>query len=256
MITITFDAVLSYLLVFVRMSGMLFLNPVLSRRNVPAQIRIALVLVLTMVIAPSVAIENPNGMDGFGMIGALLTEFLVGAVCAAVFQLFYYMLFFAGDLMDVEFGLSMAKIFDPGSSVQLSLSSSLLSVVFSLYLFVTDSHLLILRLLIASYRIVPAGMARITAQTSGFYLGLFSDVFSLAVRLTLPFVAALFVTEIAMGILMKLVPQIHVFVISIQVKITMGLVLLFLFAGPVTAFMDNYIVILLQSMEKIMHAMA
>lgn len=55
---------------------------------------------------------------------ALLRELFVGLACGFVFQVYYYMLFFAGDWMDMHFGMSMAKVFDPGTSIQASMSET------------------------------------------------------------------------------------------------------------------------------------
>ena len=80
-------------------------------------------------------------------------------------------------------------------------------------------------------------------------------MFSLVIRLSLPFVAAMFVSEVSMGVLMKLVPQIHVFVISVQFKILLGLLLMILFASPITAFLDNYMTLMFENMERALYTL-
>lgn len=244
-----------YLLVFGRMCGMLLLNPVLGRKNVPSQMKMALILGLTLVVSPNVPAGGLALTGAVSLVGTLMLEVFVGLVCSFTFMLFYYMLFFAGDLLDVEFGLSMAKVFDPGTNIQMSISSTLFNIVFVLYFFVTDSHLILIKLVAASFEIVPLGGAVVTAEVGSFFIILFTSAFSLVVRLTLPFVAAMFVSEVSMGVLMKLVPQIHVFVISIQFKILLGILLMLLFASPIVSFVDNYMIIMFESMEKALYAL-
>ena len=255
MFTFEFDSIVLYILVFMRMSGLILLNPVFSRRNVPSQIRLALILCLTMVLVPTITSPTVTNWNIFTLLGAMAMEFFVGFLLSFVFQLFYYMLFFAGDLLDVEFGVSMARVFDPGTNIQMAISSNLLNIVLMLYLFVTDSHLLMIKLFSATYDIIPAGAVVLTTQSVGFYLNLVSTAFSLVIRLALPFVAAIFVSEVAMGVLMKMVPQIHVFVISIQFKIMVGLILLFLFAAPLTSFIDKYLETIFHSMEQALYTL-
>ena len=85
---------------------------------------------------------------------------------------------------------------------------------------------------------------------------LFASVFSLVIRLSLPFVAAMFVSEVSMGVLMKLIPQIHIFVINIQFKMILGLLLLLAFAGPVASFTDNYMRIMFENLQYAFSALA
>ena len=74
----------------------------------------------------------------------------------------------------------------------------------------------------------------------------------MVIRLTLPFAAAEFVLEVTMGVLMKLIPQIQVFVINIQAKILLGLLLMMLFAYPVGAFLDTYISSMMTEVQTVM----
>lgn len=257
MSTITTANISVYLFVFVRMGGMILLNPIFARRNMPTQVKMGLILCLTLLIAPTVQAAPIASLTEAGLLFGLLREVFIGLVCSYVFYIFYYLLFFAGDLMDVQFGLSMAKIFDPGTSIQMSVSGNLLNIMFMLYLFATDSHLLLIRIFASSYQIIPVGAATLSfAGVAGFVLNLFLSAFSLIVRLTLPFIAAEFVIEIAMGVLMKLIPQIHVFVINIQFKMLLGIFLLLAFASPISGFVDHYLAVMFESIEKALYAMA
>ena len=180
-----------------------------------------------------------TGLDSLGLALALLRELFVGLACGFVFQIYYYMLFFVGDWMDMHFGLSMAKVFDPGTSIQASMSGNLLNAMFLLYFFATDSHLLLIRIFIDSFRILPVFIA----------------AFSMILRLALPFVAAEVVLELITGVLMKLIPQIHVFVINMQMKVALGFILLLAFSGPITSFLDNYMRVMLENMQWAFSAM-
>lgn len=254
--TFVFDSLSTMILVFMRMSGMIFLNPLFSRRNVPGPAKVTLALALTILISPGLTAANLSNMTEWDFIPAMMRELFAGFCCSYVFQLFYYLLFFAGDFMDIQFGLSMARVFDPGTSIQSSVSGTLLNLIFILYLFVTDSHLLMLRIFSTSYMIVPLGAPGIElTQLAGFMTNLFLSAFILIVKLTLPFVAAEFIVELSMGVLMKLIPQIHVFVINIQIKVLLSIFLLIVFASPISSFMDNYLQLLFQNMEQALYVL-
>lgn len=253
-ISVSIELLQVYILVFVRMGGLIFFNPLLSRRNVPSQVRAALALGLTLILAPTVDAAGIAAYNDIAFVVAMMKELLIGAACSFVFQIYYYLLFFAGDLMDMQFGMSMAKVFDPGTNIQMSVSGNLLSILFMLYLFVTDSHLLMLKIFATSYQIIPIGVPGFTFEIAGFFLNLFLSAFSLMLRVTLPFVAVEFVMEVGMGVLMKLIPQIHVFVINIQFKMLTGILLLLLFAQPISGFIDTYLADMFQNMENVLFA--
>ncbi len=241
-----------YALVFCRMGGMLFFNPLMMRSNVPAQIKAGLALGLTVLLTPTVAVGAAAISNDFALMFKMLAELLIGIAFGYIFQVFYYLLLFAGDVIDMSFGLSMAKAFDPGTNIQTSLSGKLLQVMFVLYFFVTNSHLVMIRIMVSSFELVPLGQVAFGEAVPQFLMELFVYAFSLAVRLTLPFVAASFVLEISMGVLMKLIPQINVFVIHFQMKVLYGLFLLLLFAYPLGEAMESYLNTMLTNMQTVL----
>ena len=124
------------------------------------------------------------------------------------------------------------------------------------YFFVTNSHLVLIKLVIDSYDLIPAGASNINVQAAaGFGIDIFISVFSLAVRLAFPFVAAEFILEMGMGILMKLIPQIHVFVINMQFKILLAITMLFVLAAPITVFVENYIIVMFDNLEEALNVL-
>lgn len=231
-----------YALVFCRVGGMLLFNPLIQRKNIPGQFKLALVLGITVLLAPGIGGAADSAFpSGLLLLFAMIKELALGAVCGYVFQVFYLLLSTAGDLIDMGFGLSMAKAFDPGTNMQLSITGNFFQLLFAVYFFATDSHLVFIKLIASSYDIVGPGSIAFGPDIARFGMTLFVSAFSLVLHLALPFAAASFVLEIAMGILMKLIPQINVFSIHFQVKILLGVVLLFVFAVPITSFLQQYI---------------
>lgn len=242
-----------HLFVFVRIAGMLVFNPFLARRNMPSQMRVAFILGLTLVIAPGVNGAPVADIAGIELMVAMARELFLGLSCGFVAQLYYYFIFYAGDIMDQQMGMSMAKVFDPGTSIQMSISGSLLSMLLALYFFVTDCHLLLIKLFDYSYEIIPVGASSMTIATvASVFIDLFLTVMGLALKLAVPIIAVVFIMDVTMGILMKLIPQIHVFVINMQFKVLTGMLMLFLLAGPISGFMSKYVDLMFSSMERIM----
>ncbi len=255
-IDLFFGSLTAAMLVFCRCAGMILFNPLLSRRNLPNQFKMAIVLGLTAVMTPTVMGGMPVGMSSFELVFSMAMELLTGFTCGVVFQMFYYMLFMVGDVVDMGFGLAMAKAFDPGTNLQISMSGNIFQLLFTLYFFATDSHLLFIRLIYATYDIVSVGAITFGGEMGGFVVTLFTSTFMLAMHLALPFMATAMVMELSMGILMKLVPQINVFAIHFQLKVIVGMTLLFLFASPISEFMIEYIDALMLSTQRVFQVYA
>lgn len=249
--SIEFESIELWMLVFVRIAGMVLLNPLLSRRNVPSQVRMGLVVCLTLLIAPTLPPPTvPMDTDTISVAVAMIKEIFVGMLCGYVFQTFYMMLFFVGDLLDVEFGMAMAKVFDPSTNIQMSITGNWLNIMFMMYLFATGSHLVLIHLFASSFQLLPVGTIIFSPEASKFAIDLFIQVFMLTFKLIIPFIVAELVLQVGMGILMKLVSQIHIFVINFQIKLMLGLGLFFLCVPIISSFLDRYIVLLLENIQR------
>ncbi len=240
-----------YVLVFARIAGIFLMNPIISKANIPAMVRAALVLAVTVLITPVIQIPADYNPGTFDFLLNFAKEIAVGFLLSYVFNVFYYMLMAAGDILDMNMGFGMAKVFDPATNMQSATVSHLLHILFMLYFFVTDSHLTLMNVAISSFDIVPVGMEGFSLMgAASFAIDLFGSIFALAIKLAIPFIAAQLILEISLGILMKLIPQIHVFVINFQLKILLAIVLLFILASPIGTFIDNFILMLFDELKN------
>lgn len=243
-VNIAFANILTYMLVFVRLAGMLAFNPLLSRNNIPTNVRVGLVLFMTMLLAPlqpTSAMAAVYDLNTYMFIFAVLRELAIGLVFGYIFQIFYYLLFFAGDIIDTDIGISMAKVMDPSTSIQTGFTSWVVTILFTLYVFATGSHLTLLHIFADTFKTIPVGTFQLNTNIVQFVLMLFTRTFSLVIRLVAPFMVAEVILQASMGILMKFIPQITVFVINFQMRILLGIIMLYLFAPFIGQFVDAYI---------------
>ena len=181
-----------FLLVLARMGGLVFINPVFSRRGVPPMVRTGLVLALSLLIAPGVrsGVGQVMAFSTFDMVESLIREVILGLVIGCVFHIFFYMLYVAGDFLDTVFGLAMGKVMDPAGGVQTSILGQFVNVFFYLYFFATGCHLTMVRLFAYSYQVVPVGAGAILGGRILWYIiTLFGSVFLMVIKLVLPFEA-------------------------------------------------------------------
>lgn len=243
---------LLFSLILMRMSGFILLNPILGRRNIPAIVKAGFIMILTLLIY-SFAEGNPVEVGSSLEYGILLMkEFAVGFFIGFVMQLFTMVVTYAGGIIDFQMGLSMAMIYDAQNNAQIPLTGSLLNTYFMLLFFAVDGHLAFMKILITSASVVPYGEVAITASAGGAVLDIFIACIVLAVKLSFPILAVELITEVGVGILMKMIPQINVFVINIQLKITIGLIMLVILFVPMSDFLGNLITSMMNSVQDVL----
>ncbi len=226
-----------FLYILMRMAGFVLFNPILSRNGFPAIFRAGVIMVLSVAVyaADGGASAVPN--TTLELMMQLLLEMGLGALVAFLMRFFFYIAEQAGDVVDVQMGLSMARTYDAGSQASLTVTANLLNALMMLLFFAANGHVTMMRLMLTSGEIVPYGAARLTAGAASRMVELFAECALLAVKLSLPILAAELLGQVGMGILMKVIPQINVFAINIELKVIIGLVMLLLLITPMSEFL-------------------
>lgn len=246
-----------YILVFARIAGAVIFNPIFSRSNIPSTVRTVIAFGVTILLTPMLSAPEGYADGSLDFLLCFGKEIFIGILLGYVFNIFYYMLMAAGDILDTTFGFAMARVFDPGSNVQAAFTSHMFNLLFILYFFVTNSHLQLIETAVGSYTLFPIGGGGLSLLSAAeFAVSLFGGAFGLAMKLAFPFIVVEFILEISMGILMKLIPQIHIFIIHVQFKILFAMIMLFLLANPISGFIDNYILIMFDSLNDALRAAA
>ncbi|WP_312939038.1 flagellar biosynthetic protein FliR [Oscillibacter sp.] len=224
--------------ILMRMSGFVMFNPLLGRRNLPGIFRAGLILVLTWFVASFTKGTAPVPVHFIEFAVRLLLELGVGFMVGMAVQFFIYLIpQQAGEIIDNQMGMSMSKEYDPASNISMSVSSTLFTILMTLLFFTANGHNTLLRILLTSGEIIPFGQAALGQAAMQAAIELFIECFVLGVKLAVPILAAELLGQIGMGVLMKVIPQINVFSINIELKVIIGLVLLMLFMSPISEFM-------------------
>ncbi|HIW84820.1 MAG TPA: flagellar biosynthetic protein FliR [Candidatus Dorea gallistercoris] len=248
-----------FCLVLMRMSGFILLNPVLGRRNMPALFRTGLALVLTALIysvesGDTTALPETLSSLEFGLM--LLVEFACGYLLGFILQLFDYVVTGAGSVIDFQMGLSMATVYDPQNGVQIALSGQLLEIYFLLLFFAVDGHLALIQILMTSAEVVPYGAVVIGQLQADALVTLFTECAVLAMKLAFPVIAIEFLAEIAVGILIKIIPQVNLFVLNIEIKMAVGVLVLLLLISPIGEYLGGLISQMINEMQGMIRLLA
>lgn len=244
--------VVVFAMVLARTTGIFTFNPIMARRGVPNSIKAGATLVLALVItsAGDFSYDIPSG-GLFPFVFDMAKELLVGAVLGVFVNVMLQVFTMAGEVIDMQLGLSMAKSYDPTFG-NAGLSTQYYSLWFMLYFFVVGAHKSYIQLFAISYESIPMGWTGLNVNVFPVVVYYFEAVLTLGLKLAMPVIAASLISEFCIGVLMKAVPTIHVFVLNIQLKMLVGFTVLAASAGVVSEFMDKIMGILFENLNGIM----
>ena len=245
-----------FTLIFMRVTGFVLFNPILGRNSLPGLVRAGIVMVFSVFVLSTVgqAPTPPGSVLEFGL--HLVLELGVGFVLDFVMQLFFMIIQVGGEVIDAQMGLTMAQVYDSSSQVNMTVTASLLNVLMVLLFFTENGHYTMLRIFLASDQVVPFGEAALGQAVASGVAEVFLSCMVLAIKLAFPILAAELLGELGMGILMKAIPQINAFVINIELKVIIGLVLLFLFLSPISEFLLGVEADMLEAMSQMLTIIA
>ena len=224
-------------LIFMRMSGFLLFNPLLGRSNLPAMVKTGMALVLSILVFGTAGTGVPQPDTLVELAFRLLLELGIGLVLGFVRRVVFSVVQIGGEVIDTQMGMTMAQIYDASSQANLSVTASLLNILLILDFFAENGHYTLMRLLTTSGELVPYGAAALGDGVYAYVIELFLACMLLAVKLAMPILAAELLGEVGMGVLMKAIPQINAFVINIELKVIIGLLLFFLLLTPINEFL-------------------
>lgn len=136
---------------------------------------------------------------------------------------------FSGKVIDMEIGLAMANMYDPMTKAQSGLTGTMYNYFIMILLIVTDMHHYILRALVDTYQVVPVNGAEFNwDHLLGSMLMYMVDMMIIGFRIALPIFACSMILSCILGIMAKVAPQMNMFAVGMQIKVLLGLSIMFL----------------------------
>ena len=141
----------------------------------------------------------------------------------------------------MQLGLSMAKVYDSQSNASISMSATLYNILYMLAFFALNGHIALLHAILTSSEVIPYGEVVFNQAAYQRIWDIFIQCTVLGIQLSFPILAAELICEMGVGILMKTIPQINVFVINIQAKVLIGILILLMMFVPMEEFIRDLI---------------
>ena len=227
--------VASFLWPLTRILGLIATAPLFGNVSIPTRVKIGLGIMLAIILAPGVpALPAMDPMSLSGLL-ILVQQFLIGAAMGLTVRIVMAAMEMAGEAIGLTMGLGFATFFDPqtrGRSPALSQFLGLLALMIYLS---ANLHLAMLSVLADSFVTLPITASPMTSAPSQIFVAWGGRIFSAGLQLALPVIAALLITNIALGVLTRAAPQLNLFGIGFPVTICVGFVMIALTLPYLTA---------------------
>lgn len=222
---------------FVRILTLSLVAPIIGEKTVPIKVKIGLSLFITLLLPHSVTTELPF----FSLMGLqiILQQIVIGLIIGFTMQIAFMTVRFAGELIGVQMGLSIATFYDPAGGPATPVISRLLNAIAILIFLSLDGHLWLLLRLAESFDILPINAT--VLQSSGYliFLELSALLFSKGLLLALPLISLLLIINLALGLVNRLTPQLSIFVIGFPLTLLLGLITLSLLMPMVVTSIES-----------------
>jgi flagellar biosynthetic protein FliR len=200
--------------------------------NTPNRVKIGLGVLISALVYQTLTPVHPEYstvlMYALYVLKEAVTGIIIGysaAICVAILN-------FAGHLVDMEIGLSMVSLFDPVSRDSVTISGTYYQYTVLLMLMISGMYQYVLAAIIETFNLIPVSGAVFNSdKILNAMLTFLRDYLALGFRLCLPVFAAMLLLNAILGILAKVSPQLNMFAVGIQLKILLGLGVLFLTVG-------------------------
>ncbi len=214
----------TFLLIVVRVSAMLFVFPVFSARQIPVLARIGLAFLFAFVLTHTTPVVAT--LDLGGLLGAVVSQVVLGVMIGFVAYLVFMGIQFAGEIIDIQIGFAVANVLNPTTQQQVTIIGELQLTLATLVFLLSDSHLIMLQGIGGSFHLLPLPFIVMNPAVLTDVMHFVQDAFLIVVQIAAPPAVALFLTNVALGLMARVAPQMNVFVIGLPLQIGVGLLML------------------------------
>jgi flagellar biosynthesis protein FliR len=218
------------LLIFIRLTSFFIIAPLFAMKGVPNQFKVGLAFFIALVALSNLPDGEPLPLDSFYIL-LIIKELGVGLALGFTAALLLYTVQIAGAFIDFQMGFSIASVMDPQTGTQVPIIGHFKYILALLFLLTVNGHHLMLDGVMQSFQSFPVESIAFSAKmedVAHFFTKLFVEMFMIALQIALPIVGALFLVDVALGILAKTVPQLNIFAVGLPLKIIVGFIMLFL----------------------------
>ena len=221
--TVAYEQFEIFVLILIRLASFVFAAPFFNMSNVPQRLKIGFSLCLSIMVYflhPDFTVEY-DGMIEYAII--VVQEVVVGIFLGVVTSFCVQIIMFAGKIIDMDMGISMAQLYDPTTRMQVGIMGNFYYYMMMLLLILSGLHQYLIAAIVETFNAIPIGGVKFSAGIYSTVIGFMSDYFIIGFRIALPVFTATLLLNCILAIIAKIAPQMNMFVVGMQLKIFVGI---------------------------------
>ena len=216
-----------FLFIMLRVGGIMTVAPLFGHRNIPKSVKLGFIGIVSLILVPVIPGPALNPDVGLGVIFTVAAkEVSLGLLIGFVSNILFLGVQMAGHMMGFQMGFMVAQVLDPSSGQQVSILGQFKFILAILIFLAIDGHHLLINAVAGSFNVVPIGEMTIGAHAADMLVRACVDIFLIAVKIGSPVIVTLFLTDVALGIIARTVPQMNIFIVGFPIKISAGFIAL------------------------------
>ncbi|NRZ22429.1 flagellar biosynthetic protein FliR/FlhB [Clostridium beijerinckii] len=168
----------------------------------------------------TVSAVNSSYMLVFYAISEIMSGLILGYITNLIFQVVKL----AGEWMDIHAGFSMVSVLDPTTQTVSTLLGNLSYFISLAFFFIVDGHHVVINMLVESTKIIPIGKTIVYQETLMEVMKTIFDYFTLGVKIAIPIVLIIVITDVCLGLISRTVPTIPIMILGMPIKNLLGLI--------------------------------
>ncbi|HWX46059.1 MAG TPA: flagellar biosynthetic protein FliR [Solirubrobacteraceae bacterium] len=219
------NSLAGFILVLARVTPLFLLAPPFSSPMIPPRVRGIIAVGVSIGLAPIALRGQHIPSDPVALAGLTVEGMLVGLGFAFSFAVLFAAVESAGSLADLGAGFSYGGLIDPVNGNQGGALTHVYSLVGIAIFLIIGGEAWVLRGLSRTFQLVPLTSApQITTLVAGAEQ-VFSTLFTSALEIAAPVLIALLITDVAFGVVSRVVPQLNVFAVGFPAKVAVAMLL-------------------------------
>lgn len=215
---------LALFFIFLRLTSYFVIVNAFFQTGTPHILKGALSLIISIAVLAGVDYSTVNEINNvYYLIIYGLNEVMTGLVLGFITNMIFEVVKFAGSWMDIHAGFSMVSVLDPTSHAQTTLIGNFSYMIATVIFFIVDGHHIVIKLLIESFRIVPIGQTLVYQETMMAVISTITEYFVLGVKIAVPLVLIIVITDLCLGLISRTVPTIPIMIFGLPIKNLLGL---------------------------------